>query len=149
MNWVPFADSLEGGSVVNPFRFTDTSEEAFHSLNSQLQLIMNGEAAPLLADAQVLLKTKITMEWVPSHKKWRPVRKIVGLPSKHKRNCRDHYGPSTRLIIYNRPPFRMAAATRCNQHYWGTPSVAARWLWADPGLSSGRFAVVAPCFCTV
>ena len=36
MNWVPFADSLEGRSVANPFQFTDTNGEAFHSLNSQL-----------------------------------------------------------------------------------------------------------------
>ena len=61
MSWVPFSDSLEGGSVANPFQFTDTNEEAFHSLNNQLQLIMNGDAAPSLADAQVLLKNKITI----------------------------------------------------------------------------------------
>ena len=61
MNWVPFSDSLEGGSVANPFQFTDTNEEAFHSLNSQLQLIMSGDAAPSLADAQILLKNKMSI----------------------------------------------------------------------------------------
>jgi len=86
MNWVPFADSLEGGSIANPFQFTDTSEEAFHSLNSQLQLIMNGEAAPSLADAQVLLKTKITMEWGvgPVSQKLAARKKDRWPPSKHK-----------------------------------------------------------------
>ena len=43
MSWVPFSDLLEGGSVANPFQFTDTNEEAFHNLNNQLQLIMNHE----------------------------------------------------------------------------------------------------------
>jgi hypothetical protein len=49
-------------------------------------------------------------------------------------------------FIYERPPFRAAAAARRNQHYrqtWWDGIVAVRRSWAAPGLCSGRFGVAA------
>ena len=58
--------------------------------------------------------------------------------------------PSTGLIHRERPPSRAAAEARRNpshQRTQRTGFVAARRSWAARGLSSGRFAVVARCFC--
>ena len=55
-------------------------------------------------------------------------------------------------FIHERLPFRAAAAPRRNpphQRTQRTRLVVARRSWAARGLSSGRFAVLAPCFCTV
>ena len=67
-------------------RIQVTSQEAFHSLNSQLKLIMNGEAAPSLADAQVLLNNKITIpgpeDFVNILRHWKVLLSVV-LPIGH------------------------------------------------------------------
>ena len=86
MSWVPFADSLEGGSLANPFHFGATNQEAFHQLNSQLQLIMDGGATPSLIDAQTLLKTKTCLpgpeESIDIIRRWK-VFLTVALPVGH------------------------------------------------------------------
>ena len=61
----------------------------------------------------------------------------------------NHPPPS---FIYGRPPFRAATTPRRSpphQRTQRTRFVAAWRSWAARGRSSGRFAVVAPCFCTI
>ena len=65
------------------------------------------------------------------------------------RKAWDHGDRPPPPVISERPPFRAAAATRRNvpcQRTQRTGFVAARRSWAARGLSSGRFAVVAPVF---
>jgi hypothetical protein len=86
MIWVPFGDSLEGGSLANPFLFGDTNQEEFHSLNCQLQLVTENGAVPTLADAQALLKSKLNLpgpeESIRILRRWKVCLSVV-LPRGH------------------------------------------------------------------
>lgn len=86
MIWVPFGDSLEGGSLANPFLFGDTNQEEFHSLNRQLQLVTENGAVPTLADAQALLKSKLNLpgpeESIRILRRWKVCLSVV-LPRGH------------------------------------------------------------------
>ena len=54
-------DALESGSLGNAFLFTDSNVEVAQSINRQIDFIQQGGATPSYADAQVLLKAKVTL----------------------------------------------------------------------------------------
>jgi hypothetical protein len=46
MNWMPFNEAIETGSLANPFQFGDTNQEDAHNINRHIQLICHGGATP-------------------------------------------------------------------------------------------------------
>lgn len=54
-------DALDSGSLGNAFLFTDSDIEVAQSINRQIDFIQQGGATPSYADAQILLKAKITL----------------------------------------------------------------------------------------
>ncbi len=54
-------DALDSGALGNAFLFTDSDVESEQGISRQIGLIQSGGAAPLLADAQQLLKMKVNL----------------------------------------------------------------------------------------
>jgi hypothetical protein len=54
-------NTLESGSLGNAFLFTDSDIETAQGINQQIEFIQQGGATPSYADAQVLLKAKISL----------------------------------------------------------------------------------------
>ena len=54
-------DALDLGSMANAFLFTDSDVEAEQGISRQIGLVQSGGAAPSLADASSLLKSKVNL----------------------------------------------------------------------------------------
>jgi hypothetical protein len=54
-------DAFESGSLGIAFYFTDSNVEVAQSINRKIDFIQQGGATPSYADAQVLLKAKVTL----------------------------------------------------------------------------------------
>jgi hypothetical protein len=54
-------DALESGSMANAFLFTDSDVEAEQGISRQIGFVQSGGAAPSLADAHTLLKSKVNL----------------------------------------------------------------------------------------
>lgn len=54
-------DALDSGSMANAFLFTDSDVEAEQGISRQIGFVQSGGAAPSLADAHTLLKSKVNL----------------------------------------------------------------------------------------
>ena len=61
MRWTSINESVDTGSLANPYLFGDSNEEEAHNINRQIELINRGGAAPTLADTHALLKVKVIL----------------------------------------------------------------------------------------
>ena len=119
MIWVPFGDMLEGGLLANPFLFGDTNQAEFHSLNCQLQLVTENGAVPTLADAQALLKSKLTLpgpeESIRILHRWKVCLSVVlprGHPlvmyiSEHMEEMKSFEQPWNNYLTHEPPKYRL------------------------------------------
>jgi hypothetical protein len=55
------SDALDSGSMANAFLFTDSDVEAEQGISRQIGFVQSGGAAPSLADAHTLLKSKVNL----------------------------------------------------------------------------------------